>query len=103
MNNLALEIGSIVTIKDCRNFKGFQGVVMDTKSDLDPKEGPTAVFFDTEVPDFYFINDEAKFVLPTPDNYRECSRVICFKPENDDIEKTAYTQSEQKDNSILVN
>jgi len=77
--------GDIVTILGDNRFTGKQGVVIDTNSDKRPEDGPIAVFFDKEVPDYEFnrthFAGEWMGGVPTQENYRGCYRVICFPPE----------------------
>ena len=82
MNNPTLEVNSTVAIISDNDLVGYRGVVMDTASDMEPEDGPIAVFFDAEVPDSFFLNLKCEQVaLPTPDNYQENHRVVCFEPE----------------------
>lgn len=80
-----LAIGSVVSILGT-SFDRRQGVVVDLESDLDPEDGPVAVFFDQEVPPYLFTNqrdlEKWKGEIPTHENYRNCPRVVCFLPED---------------------
>jgi len=84
MSDLVLDVNSIVTIIGDNGFVGNQGVVMDMTSDFEPEDGLIAVFFDTEVSDYHFVGSR-KFVHPTPDNYKECPRIICFEKEEVEV------------------
>lgn len=82
---LTLAEGSIVTIAGDNRFTGKQGLVIDMNSDLLPTDGPIAVYFDTEVPEYEF-NTHSRGTpwsqgIPTKENYRSCYRVICFLPD----------------------
>lgn len=76
-------IGKIVVVKETR-FHKRQGIIMDTESDLGPEDRPIAVFFDTEVPGYLFtatmFEAEKWKGVPTPENYRDCPRIMCFGP-----------------------
>jgi hypothetical protein len=74
--------GAIVAIIDpeCRFYRQA-GIVLDFNSDLNAEDGPIAIFFDQEVPDYEFnhqlIRDWDE-TIPTPKNYRTCPRVMTF-------------------------
>lgn len=80
-----LEVGSIVKIDATETrFHECYGIIMDMNSDLRPEDGTIAVFFDQEVPDHEFSDhrdslDAWKTKKPTPQNYKDCPRVMCFK------------------------
>jgi len=81
-----LAVGDIVTIIGDNNFTDTQGIVVDTCSDKMLDDGPIAIYFDNEVPDYKFNRhdfDDNKWTsgIPTKDSYKRCYRVICFKPE----------------------
>lgn len=83
-NGVEITVKSIVRIHET-SFDGCDGLVMDIASDLEPEDGPVAVFFDREVSSYKFnpiwVGLE-KFSTPTPENYKNNSRVICFDPQD---------------------
>lgn len=66
-------------------FDDCYAVVIDMNSDRRPQDGPIAVYFDEEVPDYQFnvhgFDDMWKGGVPTKADYRDCYRIACFKPE----------------------
>src|SRR5690348_16242023 len=83
-NSQPILVGSVVQIFETA-FSGCEGLVMDIASDMNPEDGPIAVFFDREVSEYKFhrLYDERwKGVPPTTENYRECTRVACFVPND---------------------
>jgi len=85
-NNVLLRPMQIVLIRGETSFDGHQGLVMDAASDLEPEDGPIAVFLDREVDNHHF-NGPMRFrfgmwkgPVPTPESYKKSERVICFEP-----------------------
>jgi hypothetical protein len=87
-----LLLESIVTVVgEETSFTNYQGLVLDVRSGHEPEDGSIAVFFNKEVEPEKFSNwidvREWRGKDPTPKDYKNCPRVVCFLPNELRVEQ----------------